>query len=291
MSIIGDIGGAPEEERRGVRVSNLILILWIVTLAFNMVAYNMASNAISEGQLGRIRTYFIKYMDVLLVYIVSFIFGFLLSALIFYSIARYGRRDKIYLLGGVLFMISGIFDILSAFYTYKLRTEMEYVVKNLPLISIDELYDLLFKMDREFIYYINLYNIGSIMAIGGAFIFFGLSAILLARTLSNYLVAPVYPTMIPPTHEEGSEEFLAKIQAGEIDISEFKKAISDIRISGILFMLTGIIDLLAFIEIFQALLTFAFFLFLIGMYFESRGYKRLQRLQLPVKGGFSEIFG
>ncbi len=271
------------DERKRRRVSNLILILWIITMIINMVAYGMAEGAMREGELGHLRSYLLEYMNVLLVYIISFIAGFLLSALIFYSIVRYGGKAKLYILGGVFFMLSGVFDLVAAYYTYQMRSYMDYITKNLPLIPYEDILGILHNLNENFAYYVNFYNVASVVAIGGAFLFFGISAIYLAYTLGKQLEQYIFTLYQANELAEGPQ-----IMMGDFE-QRFRSAISDIKICGIFYVLSGLCDISVIIPGFEGFVTYGFFLFLIGMYFEQNGYKKLQSLQISAPGGFAEL--
>jgi len=78
-------------------------------------------------------------------------------------------------------------------------------------------------------------------------------------------------SMAPGRESSNSSYYLINVIGRELD-----SAINRIKLSGIIYLIVGFIELAAFIPAIQDFLFFAFLLFLIGIGLESSGYKKLQ---------------
>jgi len=289
LANIFDISQRKEEESRNSRwISRLILIFWFSSIGLNLFAYNYASSAMEEAELGHVRTFLTSYMDVLLIYIVSFIAGFILSSLIFYSILKHGSENKLYIAGGAFFFLSGILDIVAAYYTFHFRKAIEHILTSLPLIPYEDLLTQIYDLNDRFAYQVDMYNTFSIASIGSAFIFFGLSSILIAKKLMDQFEAIFMHQIFVGEPTEPTTQTPQALTPETTNI--FKSAVNDIRLNGVLYTLSGILDLFVLLPGGSGFTSLAFMLFLIGMYFEHRGYKKLQSLKIRIPGGFSQVF-
>ncbi len=286
---MSDFSTGIQKEQKDLRkrnlISNLIVILWISSIGLSMVAYSMAQGVMVEGELGHLRSYLLQYSNVMLVYLISFITGFALSALIFYAIMTSGTKFKLYVLGGLFFLISGIFDLASSYYVLMLRNRMIDLAERVPLLTIDEVEQFINTMNYDFAAKINLLNTWSIVTIGLAFVFFGLNSIILSgkikTEIENYL-----RTREPIEQETGEALVIYGQRKGRID-----EAASNIKNAGIFYLISGLCDVAILIPGFEGLATFGFLLFLIGLYYERKGFKKLQESGAPMPPSFSEIFG
>lgn len=284
-----DLKGNSVDEQRKFRkrslVANLIIILWISSIGLSVLAYSMAQSVIVEGQLGHLRSYLLGYSSVMMVYLISFLAGFALSALIFYAIVTSGSKFKLYLMGGFFFLVSGIFDLISSYYVFELRNKMINLAKRIPLLTFDEIEKLINMLNYDFAAIITSLNTWSIVSIGLAFIFFGLNSIIISgkiRTeIENYIKAK--------ESEEGVSGEAIVIYGYEKDRG-VRDAVSNIKNAGILYLVSGLCDIAILIPGLESLATFGFFLFLIGLYYERKGFKKLQESGAPIPPGFSEIF-
>jgi len=272
--------------RKRSLVSNLIIILWISSIGLSVLAYSMAESVMIEGQLGHLRSYLLQYSNVMMVYLISFLAGFALSALIFYAIITSGTKFKLYVLGGFFFLVSGIFDLISSYYVFELRNKMVSLAERVPLLTIDEIEKFINMLNYDFAAIINFLNTWSIVSIGLAFVFFGLNSIIISgkmRTeIENYI-------RTKESEERASSEAMVIYGYGkERGISE---AISNIKNAGILYLVSGLCDIAILFPGLESLATFGFFLFLIGLYYERKGFKKLQESGAPIPPSFSEIFG
>lgn len=270
--------------RKRSLVSNLIIILWVTSIGLSMLAYGMASDVMKEGQLGHLRSYLLQYSNMMLVYLISFLAGFALSALIFYAIISGGTKYKLYVLGGVFFLISGIFDLLSSYYVYEIRNKMINLAMRVPLLTFDEVESFINSFNYDFATKINFLNTWSIVSIGVAFIFFGLNAILITKVIraeiEKYLM----------TNKFGEETGGGIIAYGQQLEKGVESALNDIKNAGIMYLISGVCDVAILIPGLESLTTFGFILFLIGLYFERKGYKKLQETRIPLPSSFSDIF-
>ncbi len=286
--VLDNINKQTESGRRGKRdiVSNLIIILWITSIAFSMIAYSMSESVMTEGKLGHLRSYLLSYSNVMLIYLISFLAGFALSALIFYAIARSGSKFKLYLLGGIFFLVSGIFDLLSSYYVYELRNKMIDLAMRVPIISFDEVQRFINSLNTDFASKIMFLNTWSIVSIGLAFIFFGLNSIFTVRLIRSQFIEQVTGLQ----EAEGEAGGLV-IRSGYTSERNFESALSDIKNGGILYLLSGILDAMVLVPGFESFTTYGFILFLVGLYFERRGFKKLQESGASLPPSFSDIFG
>ncbi|MHA1616798.1 MAG: hypothetical protein ACTSX9_05770 [Candidatus Njordarchaeales archaeon] len=266
-----------EQEEKGRALSRFIALVWIVSIAVDFIAYSMAMNASEYGLRGQARSYLLAYTDILLVYSLGFLASFILSLLIFYSIAKYSRRDILYFLGGFFFLISGFFDLVAMYYTFQSRSKIQEVAVKLPLLSVDSL----FKFINDELYYlvnrVNTLTMGSMVTVGGAFVFFGLSAIKFSRILGAQ--RPLILSSIVQTLETGKEMREGYVQyAVSLYSRELDSAVNNIRMAGILYLIVGVAEILAFLEIVQSILFVIFLIFILGLFLEGSGYKKLRRI-------------
>lgn len=272
-----------EQTEKGKVLSRFIVLIWIVSLGIDFIAYMMAMNSSTYGMRGQVRSYLTAYTQILLIYAIGFIAGFILSVLIFYSIAKYSRRDAIYLAGGFFFLLSGFFDFFAAYQTLNVRNRLLETLMRLPLFTIDALQNFVTKQLYGFIELINNLALWSTVLIGGAFVAFGLSNIKFTRFLGEQKsqIIMALMSMAPGRESSNSSYYLINVIGRELD-----SAISRIKLSGIIYLIVGFIELAAFIPAVQDFLFFAFLLFLIGAGLESSGYKKLQSvIEAWRKGG------
>ena len=287
MSFLEEIRSALQEKEKEQQLfARLITIVWIVLLGTDFVAYMMGMNYVKYGMRSQLRSYLMGLTNVLLIYLISFILGFLLSALIFFSILKVSKGDKVYVLGGAAFMASGLFDAVSAFYTFKVRSMIQETVEKLPLYTIDEMYHRLFDEIYPLLNNINNLSIGSASMIGLAFIFFGISALKFSGKLFEKTRLPMIITAAPTTEEEKAKVYEAMMISRSV-----RRAAGKIRAAGVIYLIVGVMDLLAFFPLAQSLYTLAFLLFFVGIYLESAGYRELRRIVAPESESRPRLFG
>ena len=168
---------AVEYEERNIHklLSYAILMLWLMTFVMSGIAFYMYMGAQEYVEKFYIRSLLLEQAKIFLVQAISGILWFIVTLYIFISTITVEKKEKYNILSGVMFLASGVVELIVAIYLLQVRSELIYIAQRLPILTLAELRTRLARIMKLTILLALVSSIAISISIGMAFIFIGLS--------------------------------------------------------------------------------------------------------------------
>ena len=262
--IIGESEKLEEREKFAKKLSSLIFPLWIVLLFFSSFLYMMGGRIEALQDTYKLRSALEEIVTFMNYQIISVLLGAILGVMIFLSIILAERPSNLNKLGGIMFGISSVFDGLMAYELYNVKLLYQEILERFVLLT-PEMVDNYMNRIQERLSTIMLYNRLSAIFVGFAFVFFGVDAVRYSRRIREALPKG-YPVGIVAQEEFEMTKAINKVKSGA----------SKLEWSGVLFLISGALDILFGIFLTGEFANIAFIMFLFGLFLESMGIKEVK---------------
>jgi len=262
--IIGEPEKLEEREKFAKKLSSLIFPLWIILLFFSSFLYMMGGRIEALQDTYKLRSALEEIVTFMNYQIISVLLGAILGVMIFLSIILAERPSNLNKLGGIMFGISSVFDGLMAYELYNVKLLYQEILERFVLLT-PEMVDNYMNRIQERLSTIMLYNRLSAIFVGFAFVFFGVDAVRYSRRIREALPKG-YPVGIVAQAEFEMTKAINKVKSGA----------SKLEWSGVLFLISGALDILFGIFLTGEFANIAFIMFLLGLFLESMGIKEVK---------------
>lgn len=284
-----------EEKTSGRIVSYAIFALWIIMFIMDAIAYSIYYQSEDIRRNLYLRDLLGVQAQIFFAQAIAGILWFIVSVYIFYSALFVEKREKYNIVGGLLFLISGIAELVLSVYLMMLRqTILEYQMK-FPLISREHFINTFMDMQETLILIATLSGMIISGSIGGAFILIGMSIKKFVKEILYNIQMIKIGNL--PTHQGEDQvlfslpqEFRAQQQlqylSPEMQILLYMENGAKKMNSGAnLYIISGILDFVSLLM--PGLATFSFILFIFGAMYVGSGQKmvnqaRKQMMSMPL---------
>ncbi len=264
--------GEPEEKNIHRIISSAILFLWFMTFAMNFIAFSIYSKSNEVAKKLYYRTLLAMQAKILLIQAISGFLWFIITVYIFISTLIFERKEKYNILSGVMFLASGIAELVLSLYSLDIRSQLMDYVKKFPLLSIHELNEGLYDIMTRVQVIVFAGGIIINVSIGLAFIFLGLSV---RKTVAE-LEKEVYDLQSVIAQQVSVESDKASMfgsYMGAMVTNRMWEGLKKMRSGASMYIASGVLDILSiFIPSFAMI---SFFLFIIGMMMIGSGRKMM----------------
>ena len=269
--------GELEERAPHKLISYAILFLWLMTFVMNGIAYGIYMGARDIYEKYYLRSLLQVQAKIILIQAISGILWFVVTIYIFISTLFFERREKYNIASGAMFLVSGVAEAILSVFLLQVRDRLIYCYEHFPVLSIEELQNILSTIISEMSTLFLLSSIIISLSIGLAFIFLGLGVRKTVDTLMVDIEAlrmQMLATLTPETQQTiGEETTPIRIHGGLIYVI-FKKmtdGLKKMRSGGTIYILSGVLDIASIFI--PTMGFFAFILFIIGMIMINSGRK------------------
>lgn len=257
------------EERDPHKILSIaILVMWLLTFVINGIAMSMYYGAQEYVDKFYIRSLLKVQADIFMLQSISGILWFIITIYIFLSTLFLEKKEKLNILSGLMFFISGVAELVLSVYFLGLRGEMLYYVERLPVVPIDEFADRIYAISEEASRIAFLSSVVMSLSIGGAFIFLGLGVKKVANTILMKTRAPIWVPQAEPASSLPS-------YFESVIFPTIKEGAKKMKTGGNMYIVSGILDFLSIII--PGIGMLAFILFIIGMMMIMSGRKMINQ--------------
>lgn len=270
-----------EEEKSSSLLARAIFLLWILMFIMSGIAFSVYYGAQDKIRMMYMRTLLGVQAEIFLIQAISGILWFIVSAYIFYSALFIEKREKYNIASGVLFLVSGVAELILSIYFLMIRQELLEIEQKLPLYEFTELLDKITSINDRLLPLVNISNIVISLSIGGAFILIGLSVINFANNILKNVELAMPLASIPQafgttsmvegqTQQPQSYSSIALYNA----LDWMRSGANTMKNGGILYVLSGLLDFISLLA--PGLTTISFLLFIVGAFVIGSGRKKVE---------------
>ncbi len=253
-----------EREKFAKKLSSLIFPLWIILLLFSSFLYSMSGKIEALQDTYKLRSALEEIITFMNYQIISVILGGILGVMIFLSIILAERPSNLNKLGGIMFGISSVFDGFMAYELYNVKLLYQEILQKFVLLTPEMMNNYMDMVQKHFST-IMTYNRLSAIFVGLAFVFFGVDSVRYSRRIRESLPKG-YPIGIVVQAEYEMTKAINKIKSGA----------SKLEWSGVLFLISGVLDIMFGILLAGEFANIAFIMFLMGLFLESMGIREIR---------------